>query len=67
MILRRQFVDPLNCGGIFYWGNIIENNLCQRWKADIAFAFLSAIFWLASAILVSCTVEKAQLKEGGGG
>lgn len=42
----------MDCGNIFYWGDITHQGVCQRWKADVAFAFLSAIFWLGSALLV---------------
>lgn len=48
-------VDWLNggCGNVFDWTGISFNgtNSCSEWKADVAFAFLSAICWLASAIL----------------
>jgi Membrane-associating domain len=50
---RWQFIGPLDCGNLFYWGDITQQGVCQRWKADVAFAFLSAIFWLASTLLVS--------------
>jgi len=49
--LLVQFIGPLNCGSVFYWGDITHKGTCQKWKADVAFAFLSAIFWLASALL----------------
>jgi len=49
--LLVQFIGPLDCGNIFYWGDITQQGVCQRWKADVAFAFLSAIFWLVSALL----------------
>jgi len=49
--LLVQFIGPLDCGSVFYWGDITQKGTCQKWKADVAFAFLSAIFWLASAIL----------------
>jgi hypothetical protein len=39
------------CGDLFSWSDITQPGGCQRWKADVAFAFLSAIFWLASALL----------------
>ncbi|KAK4121045.1 hypothetical protein N657DRAFT_134282 [Parathielavia appendiculata] len=48
-------VDWLNgsCGYVFDWDGINFNGTasCSQWKATIAFAFLSAICWLASAIL----------------
>jgi len=40
-----------SCGSIWHWGDITDKGTCQEWKASIAFSFLSAIFWLASAIL----------------
>lgn len=42
-----------SCGYVFNWTGISFNgtNTCSEWKADIAFAFLSAICWLASALL----------------
>ncbi|OJJ99875.1 MARVEL domain-containing protein [Aspergillus aculeatinus CBS 121060] len=44
-------IHKLNCGSIWYWGGIIHNNSCGRWKAAEAFSFISAIVWLASALL----------------
>ncbi|KAK0638908.1 membrane-associating domain-containing protein [Cercophora newfieldiana] len=48
-------VDWLNgaCGNVFNWDGITinDNNTCSQWKANVAFAFLSAIVWLVSAIL----------------
>jgi len=41
------------CGYVFDWSGIRvrRGGFCPKQKANIAFAFLSAIFWLASAIL----------------
>ncbi|KAI1366182.1 integral membrane protein [Xylaria arbuscula] len=40
------------CGATFNWSNIaFRNDQCGEWKAVIAFSFLSAICWLASAIV----------------
>jgi len=40
------------CGdSVFNWNGITHGGVCHRWKASEAFSFLSAIFWLASAIL----------------
>jgi len=48
-------VDWLNgaCGYVFDWDGIDVNGngTCAEWKANVAFAFLSAIVWLVSAIL----------------
>ncbi|OBT87467.1 hypothetical protein VE02_03580 [Pseudogymnoascus sp. 03VT05] len=49
--LLVNFIGPLNCGSIFNWGDITQNGTCQKWKADVAFSFLSAIFWLVSALV----------------
>jgi hypothetical protein len=34
------------------WNRFAAGNLCDRWQAATAFAFLSAMTWLFSAILV---------------
>jgi hypothetical protein len=40
------------CGAVFYWGNVAPlGDFCGKTKAVIAFTFLSAVVWLASAIL----------------
>ncbi|EON98196.1 putative integral membrane protein [Phaeoacremonium minimum UCRPA7] len=40
------------CGSTFNWSNVgFGHNDCSTWKADEAFAFLSAILWLVSALL----------------
>lgn len=41
------------CGYVFDWRGVtvLGKSVCGRWKAVIAFAFLSAICWLASAII----------------
>ncbi|ROT41351.1 hypothetical protein SODALDRAFT_322503 [Sodiomyces alkalinus F11] len=41
------------CGGVFNWGNVTVtgDDACGRMKAVVAFSFLSAICWLASAII----------------
>ncbi|KLU85356.1 integral membrane protein [Magnaporthiopsis poae ATCC 64411] len=48
-------VDWLNgaCGDVFDWSGIRlrGNDICAKQKAIVAFAFLSAICWLASALL----------------
>jgi len=41
-----------SCGYIFNWNNVSPGgDQCGKFKADIAFAFLSAICWLASALI----------------
>lgn len=49
------------CGYIFNWDGISFDdgvNTCSEWKANVAFAFLSAICWLASALLGIYWVRK---------
>jgi len=42
-----------DCGAVFNWDGIRlrGRSSCSTWKADIAFSFLSAICWLASAVV----------------
>ncbi|KAI3326144.1 membrane-associating domain-containing protein [Xylariaceae sp. AK1471] len=41
-----------SCGYVFDWDNVsIRGDQCGKWKAVIAFAFLSAICWLVSGIV----------------
>ncbi|OBT69149.1 hypothetical protein VE03_01950 [Pseudogymnoascus sp. 23342-1-I1] len=49
--LLVNFIGPLHCGSVFNWGDITQHGTCQKWKADVAFSFLSAIFWLVSALV----------------
>jgi len=54
--LLVDFIGPLHCGSIWHWSKITEHGTCERWKAVVAFSFLSAVFWLTSALLVSYIV-----------
>jgi len=49
--LLVKFIGPLQCGSIWSWSNLTEKSQCEKWKADVAFTFLSAIFWLVSALV----------------
>ncbi|KAL7937041.1 membrane-associating domain-containing protein [Trichoderma chlorosporum] len=42
-----------SCGYVFNWSNVhpVHGDQCGKFKADIAFAFLSALLWLVSALL----------------
>lgn len=55
-----QFIGPLHCGSIWAWGDITDKGTCQKWKASVAFSFLSAVFWLASAILGIYVIHRAR-------
>ncbi|KAI1381037.1 marvel domain-containing protein [Hypoxylon crocopeplum] len=50
--LLVNFLDG-SCGYVFDWNNVTfrGSDQCGKWKAVIAFAFLSAICWLVSAIV----------------
>ncbi|KAJ1326546.1 hypothetical protein MN608_07993 [Microdochium nivale] len=52
------------CGKVFDWSGItvLGQSVCGRWKAVIAFAFLSAICWLASAIIGLLWVRDRQTR-----
>jgi len=49
--LLVNFIGPKHCGSIWNWSNFTQKSLCEKWKADVAFTFLSAIFWLVSALV----------------
>ncbi|GJN70818.1 hypothetical protein PLICBS_004878 [Purpureocillium lilacinum] len=41
-----------SCGAVFNWDNVSpRGDQCGKFKADIAFAFLSAVLWLVSALI----------------
>ncbi|KAK7419343.1 hypothetical protein QQZ08_010876 [Neonectria magnoliae] len=49
------------CGGIFDWNNVApRGDQCGKFKADIAFAFLSALIWLVSALVGFFWVQKRE-------
>ncbi|KAK4131217.1 hypothetical protein BT67DRAFT_166014 [Trichocladium antarcticum] len=50
--LLVEYLDG-SCGYIFNWSDMSFDSTatCAQWKATVAFSFLSAICWLASAIL----------------
>lgn len=49
-------------GGLYYNDNAVDQ--CQRWKACVAFIFLSAMFWLMSAILALWVVYRTRGRVG---
>jgi hypothetical protein len=50
-------LEDLNCGDPWEWDRFTSGALCDRWQAATAFAFLSAIFWLFSAIVVRTPLD----------
>ncbi|KAL2261456.1 hypothetical protein VTK26DRAFT_4147 [Humicola hyalothermophila] len=54
------------CGHVFDWEDISfhQTASCAQWKATIAFAFLSAVFWLASAMLGIFWVRRHVASDG---
>ena len=61
--MTMQWLDG-KCGYIFDWSGIQlrGNQTCAQWKADIAFAFLSALCWLVSALLSVYIVHRERRK-----
>ncbi|KAK7517824.1 integral membrane protein [Phyllosticta citriasiana] len=49
--LLVDWIGDINCGRAFHWGGLTDNSYCSKWKADEAFAFISACFWFASFLL----------------
>jgi hypothetical protein len=47
-----------DCGATFSWSGITHASFCSRWTVAEAFSFLSAIFWLVSAIVGICFIAK---------
>jgi len=51
--LLSDYIAPLNCS--YGWavgpGNYWANDYCSRLKSALAFSFISAMLWLASAVL----------------
>ena len=50
--------------GAFDWGGITGAGTCNRWRAAQAFAFLSAIFWLTSALVGIWFTRRERRKAG---
>ena len=48
-----NWIHKIDCGSAFHWAGLNKSGQCNTWKAAEAFSFLSACFWLASALLVS--------------
>ncbi|KAK2593983.1 hypothetical protein QQS21_008293 [Conoideocrella luteorostrata] len=47
------------CGALFAWDNVaLRGDQCGKFKAAIAFSFLSAILWLVSALIGIFWVRK---------
>jgi len=49
--LLTNYIGPMNCGSVWNWHGITGKSECSKFKADIAFCFLAAIFFLASALI----------------
>ncbi|KUI59021.1 hypothetical protein VM1G_08421 [Cytospora mali] len=54
-----------SCGHTFNWSGLgLRGNNCGSWKSDEAFAFLSAICWLVSAIIGLYWVRRHTAADG---
>lgn len=47
-----EYIKPMSCGSIWAWSDIIKGGTCAHWKAAVAFSFLSAGFWVITALTV---------------
>ena len=48
-----NWLHKTDCGSAFGWHGLQHlRNDCTRWRASEAFAFLAAVFWFASFVLV---------------
>jgi len=47
-----EYIKPMGCGSIWAWGDITKGGTCAHWKAAVAFSFLSAGFWIITALTV---------------
>ncbi|KAM4065439.1 membrane-associating domain-containing protein [Hirsutella rhossiliensis] len=53
-----------SCGAVFDWQNVSpRGDRCGKFKANIAFAFLSAVVWLASAGIGLFWVSRHQRRD----
>lgn len=64
-----DFIAPMNCEWGWSWDGryyLSDDPIdqCQRWKACLSFIFLSAIFWLMSAILALWVVYRTRGRVG---
>jgi len=55
-----NWIHKINCGSAFQWDGIYRGGVCHQWKAAEAFSFLSACFWLASALLSIYVFHKVE-------
>jgi len=46
-----QWLHKSQCGSAFSWGGITHGGVCHQWQAAEAFSFISALLWLASALI----------------
>ncbi|KKY26930.1 putative integral membrane protein [Diplodia seriata] len=53
-----EYINSANCGGAFHWGGLYRGGWCDKWKANEAFAFIAACFWLASTLLGAWVFHK---------
>ncbi|EEQ28794.1 hypothetical protein McanMca71_001134 [Microsporum canis] len=49
--LQVNSLSSLRCGSAFNWTGFTSNNPCGRWRASEAFSFLSACFWMVTAVI----------------
>jgi hypothetical protein len=66
--LLVDWIAPMDCqwyrGHSLFYLSEDPIDQCQRWKAGLAFTFLSAMFWLGSAILALWVVHRSKKRIG---
>jgi hypothetical protein len=58
-----NWIHKINCGSAFAWSGLYHGGTCDKWKAAEAFSFISACFWLASAILSIYVYHKVSRRD----
>ncbi|KAF4304219.1 hypothetical protein GTA08_BOTSDO08150 [Botryosphaeria dothidea] len=53
-----EYIHDANCGTAFGWRGLYRGSFCDKWRANEAFAFISACFWLASTLLGAYVFHK---------
>ena len=62
--LLVNYLHGSDCNsGVFDWTNVTTRDVCGRWKASEAFSFLSALFWLASAVVGLWFIHRVEKKQ----
>ncbi|KEF52927.1 uncharacterized protein A1O9_10833 [Exophiala aquamarina CBS 119918] len=64
LVQWRNSAQGACAGDTFAWDQISLRGTCGRWRATEAFSFLSAIFWLVSALVGVWFIHRERRKAG---